>query len=334
MVNAPTRHPPTFPGGRRPPRGPRPVTGSPRETLAVSATILRSLGQTQDAEAQRLAQAGDGKAAEAARQLAEQAFDGASAVDAVLAPRGYRLLQQSEVARQSTSNLPISLSKTFKDALEAAGKEFHVVFSGLAEEAYRKVRDEQWVPPQTKRSSSGSRGARSTLNLSIDDALRREVQAMLPDLSAKAGYTISEASIALSYICDELGIERPGVKGATDRLNTRVPVSEMQHFSDEAATRGLTLQEITEEGIRSLLAGQWTPQRNVYFTDRAQAPGWTKPGSGAADGRTRLSVPLDPDLLQKLRDKAADLSQDLGFMVHPGAVVRQILTKALGQPAE
>lgn len=319
------------------------MAGSIRDHLTVAASVLKEVGATRYAEADRLREAGDSESAEAAGKRADEAYAGAAAVEAVIAPRGYLLLRDDQEKRESTSNLPVSMSEDLRNTLTAVAAEFGAVFAGMAEDAFRKVLEDGWIPPETPRGAAGTRGTKKNLNLKVDDSLRQQVRDMLPELSREAGYKISEANIVLSYICDELGVERAGAV-SLERLETRVQRPLLEHFHVQAGAAGLAFQEIVEDGIRELLVGAWTPERHPYLADVASRPRavqdrkmWVSAsGREWSDSglRARLSVPLDPELLASLRAKTDELSKELGFLVYPGSVVRQILTRRLGEPAE
>lgn len=345
MVPTPTRrHPPTYPDRRRPPRGRTPVAGSIRDRLANAATQLRKVGKDEESKAGHLRESGNEASADAALQRAEEAFDSAAAVDAVLAPRGYVLLKNTEVLG-ATGKLTLSLAKTLKDALTVAGAEFGVVFSGLVEEAYQKVRDGEWVPPQSVRAPKGTAGGAAVLNVAINEELRRQVRAMLPELSAQAGYRVTEGGIAVSYICDQLGIERPNMLDS-EGLAVRVPRSLVRHWEEQAEALGVSLEQIVEDRIPAVVDGSWKPGPHPYMADaksRARVPDVNRPGytiwspverSWSESDRAKLWLRIDKDLLAGLRSKAEELSEESGSLVYPGAIVRAILTDRLGEPAE
>lgn len=313
MVNAPTRRPPGHPGNRRPPKGPRLVAGSLRPTLVETVSFLKEHGQ----------------------------HDKAHAVEAVLGPRGYLLLQRSEEGE--TSPISLTVNADLGQALRAAAEEFEVVLDGLAEEAYRKVLDRGWIPLETGR---GKGGTKSTVQVQVDLGLRREVQAILPRLKEQAGYKVTESNIILSHICEELGIERPNSAKA-ESLQMRFPKSLVDHWNRQAESRGVTLEEVVEGRIPSLVDGSWTPTVNAYVADpksRPKVADASRPGISvwaSASGRkwseserVRLWLPIDKDLLTDLREKADALSDETGQLIYPGSVVRAILTDELGEPAE
>ncbi|MFR9794196.1 hypothetical protein ACL07V_37175 [Streptomyces sp. MB22_4] len=251
--------------------------------------------------------------------------DKAQSVEAVLAPGGWKQLRDTEGRAPKT--LPVYMNRALKDALLEAGKEFGWALDSLAEEAYQKVRDGEWMPPKGGR---GEGGTRAVLSVQVDQALFGQVDAMLPELTKKAGYRVSHAGIVQAYLCDELGVERPGTKGASPEM--RFPKSLVQHWKQAAAAEGVTLEAVAEEGIRALLQGETpVPGRNPYLSGEKRGP---RTRSWSESERQRLWLPLDKDLLTDLRAVAADLSKKNGYLVHPGAIIRAILTDRLGEPAE
>lgn len=296
MANAPTRRrPPNYPSGRRTQRGPRLVAGSIRDRLTSAAAVLRE----------------------------SEHFDEASAVESVLAPRGYLLLQRTE-QRGTASPLTITINEDLKQALTAAGEEFGVVFSGLADEAYQKVRA-GWIPPRPLQKR-GPGVKRAVLNVTVDSVLRSEVREMLPALRERAGYKVAEGNLVLSYICEELGVERPGTPFG-ERLAIRVPRVLLDHWKEQAGAQGTTVQQVAEEGIRDLLDGSWDPS---VLNDRSRPR--SGPGPWSDTDRQSFFMSNDPELFAALRAKAEELSGEFGFLVYPGALVRAILTERLGQP--
>lgn len=308
MANAPTRrHPPTYTAKRRPQKGPRPVAGSIRQRAASAVVKLKQHGD----------------------------HDEAAAISALLGPRGYLLLQRTEEGE--TSPLSLTVTAELAQALKAAADEFELVLDGLAEDAYRLVLDGEWLPAEMGRGKGGSR---ATVQVQVDKALRERVQALLPGLKEKAGYRITESNIVLSHICEELGIERASTAKA-ESLEMRFPASLVEYWERAAAGQGTTLQAVVEERIPPLVDGSWAPQVNTYMADvgarERTAGGAWKPsvaGRWSESERRRLWLPVDKDLLADLRAKAEDLTEQFGFLVYPGAVVRAILTDRLGEPAE
>jgi hypothetical protein len=276
------------------------VAGSLRSQLAETAAYLKEAGQ----------------------------YDRAQVVEAVIAPGGWKQLRDTEDRLPKT--LSVYMSPDLKAALVAASQEFNWPLDALAEEAYRKVAAGEWLPPKTGR---GEGGTRAVLPVQVDREVHDQVHAMLPELTQKAGYRISHAGIVVSYMCEELGIERANTAKA-ESLEMRFPKALIAHWTKRAAELGVELDQVVAEGIHGLLDGAWTPERHPYFTDRASVAASSRSGAWSESERQRFWLPIDRDLLADLRAKTQELSAQLGFLVYPGAVVRAILTDRLGEPAE
>jgi hypothetical protein len=267
------------------------------------------------------------RAASAVAKLKQHGdHDEAAAITALLGPRGSLLLQRTEEGE--TSPLSLTVTAELAQALRAAAEEFELVLDGLAEEAYRLVLDGEWLPAEMGRGKGGSR---ATVQLQVDKGLRERVQALLPELKERAGYRITESNIVLSHICEELGIERSNTaKG--DSLEMRFPKSLVQHWEQAAKAQGLELRAVAEEGVRDLVRGKAAvPGRNPYFTTDKRGP---RVRQWAESDRQRLWLPMDKELLADLRSTAEALTESNDYLVHPGAIIRAILTDRLGEPAE
>lgn len=285
MANAPTR-PPTYRHGRRLPKGPRLVAGSIHDRLNAAAA--------------RLSQVGD--------------HDSAEAVRAVAAPGGWNLLRAAQGSGREVTNLTLSTNTTIKSALNAAAEEFGVVLSHLATEGFEQVRDGLWIPAKVGRSQGG---ARTVVNVTIDDAVRREVRAMLPRLSQEAGYRITEGSIALSWLCEELGVDR----GTGAMFPLVLPKPLRDHFM-AAVESGVSLEEVVQGRVAELESGAWVMPRPVR-----------RPKGTQADVEVaKMPLRLDDRVRDALEELAPRLAAEFGVQVFPGTVVRAILTDRLGEP--
>lgn len=253
-------------------------------------------------------------------------YDRAQVVEATLAPGGWKELRDTE--NRAPKTLPVYMSPTLKKALQEASQEFNWPLDALADEAYQKVRDGEWLPPKRLR---GEGGARAVLTVDVDQALYDQVNGMLGELKAKAGYQVSHAGIIQAYLADELGIERPGSAKA-ESLEMRFPKSLVAHWRQAATAQGLELEAVAAEGVRELVEGDAAaPGRHPYFTVDKRGP---RTGSWSESERQRLWLPMDANLLADLRSVAEALSEEHGYLVYPGAIIRAILTDRLGEPTE
>lgn len=315
------------------------MAGSIRDRLKTAAAQLKEAGNSASTEADRLHNAGDSASAEKARLCAESAYDAASAVESILAPRGYLLLRREEQPGTG-SPLTVTLNEELKKTLLAAGEEFGVVFSGLAEEAYRLVRDGEWLPPKAAKAPRGTGGGKAVLNVRIDANLREQVQEMLPSLIERAGYRITEGGIVLAHICEELGIERPGA-GEAEWLRMVMPAPLVEYLQEQVKAEKLTFAKVLEDGLTDMADGAGVVPLNQWITDVESRPRdggkWSPVVPEAplsAFERARLDLKLHPDLMDRIRHRAGVETSRHGVLVHPGAVARAILTSRLGEPEE
>jgi hypothetical protein len=311
--DAPTRRPKNYPDQRRPSEGHRPVSGSIRARAASAVAKLKTYGD----------------------------HDEAAAIQSLLGPRGYLLLRRTEEGE--TSPLSLTVSDTLKRALLAAAEEFDVVLDAPAEQAYQRVLAGEWVPEQATWGSKG--GTKAVLQVSLDAGLRQEVQAQLSEISDAVGYKVLESNIVLSYLCEELGVEPDAGPRKPGRFASRYPAPLVAHWARAAEAAGTSLDQVVEDGARAVLDGSVAPKLNRYMADanaRVRVPDPDRPGqtiwapspAGRWSDASRewLGVHIDPDLLPGLALKAKELSEQNGFQVYPGSIVRAILTERLGQP--
>lgn len=291
MSNAPTRRPPGHPNParRRPQRGRRPVSGMIRPNLAEAAAVLKDAGR----------------------------HDLASSMEALNKPRGYLLLQRTEDMTPSPLSLTVPLP--LKRELESTARDMDQVLDSLADDAYRKVLAGGWVPPRWQRSKRPGHKT-SVFQVTVDKGLRHQVQELLPRLTGEAGYRVTESSIVLAHMCDELGVD----SGADAAMPLVLWEPLRDHFV-AARESGADLEAIVSERVWQLRDGSW------------EMPYPGRPEKGARQGvrQAKLSgLFLKADVREALHELAPALSDRFGVLVTPGTIVRVILTDRLGEPAE
>lgn len=298
MDNPRTRRPPgrpahtVRPAQRRTMRGRRNVPGMIRPHLAETVSVLKEAGR----------------------------YDLATTMEELGKPRGYLLLQRTD----DTSPSPISLTvpKALKMELQETAEEMDKVLDSLADDAYRLVLAGEWVPPKWQKSPArkGGAGQLATLQVQVDRELREQVQQKLPELSETAGYRVTESSIVMTYLCDELGVDR----GLSAAMVLLLPAPLRDHFA-AARDGGVDLSAVVDERVRQLMDGSWELPR----------PSRVVKGTWAGGKYAKLGgVILKTDVRDALHDLAPVLSEKLGMRVYPGMIVRAILTDRLGEPAE
>ena len=176
MANAPTR-PPTYSAGRRPPKGHRRVPRPLRDRLLTAAQHLEDAGHP------------------------ESAAD----VRAVVAPGGWTLLRTKNSAEASSgTNLALTIDQPLRDQLKAKAEEFGVTLSSVVEDGFRKVLAGEWMPPKLARSTTKNK---VVLNVRVDDSLRKQIDARKDELTAEAGYRVTQSLIAISFMAEDLGVD-------------------------------------------------------------------------------------------------------------------------------
>lgn len=278
-----------------------------------------------------------GNRLEEAEQHEEAAkhYDAATGVRAVLAPGGWTQLRTT---RTSGSNLAIQMGQDLKNALEEAAAYFGESLSAMATEGLRAAAAGDFLPP---RPYAGT-GKRVNLNVRIpDDVLDELGKERLAELTAEAGYNVSKGNIAMSWIADELGVDRP-VDTVSGALKMIAAKDFLEYVAVQRDERGLSLREVLEDGIRALLAGEYMPASFSRWVDVSARPR-TAGGTWAADPsrgsrgpveKSSLTVRIDADLLAALREWAVDMTEKTGGPFHAGMAGVAILKDKLGEPAE
>ncbi|MFK0288265.1 hypothetical protein ACIQVL_48510 [Streptomyces sp. NPDC090499] len=242
--------------------------------------------------------------------------DEASAIEAFLARGGWVHLRDTE-ERAGLSHISYTVPEQLKLALQEASKEFGWPLPAVAEAGYRAVLETGWRPPSIGRRATPNRGKRTTINFDISADLRHRVQQQLPRLTEEAGYRISESSIAVSWMCEELGVDQ----GLGSAMTLVLPKPLADHFQ-AARDAGTDLEGVVVERVGQLIGGEWMLPR----------PSRAPKGSLEDVALAKLSVRVDHETRDALHEMAPALSERLGVRVYPGTIVRAILTDRLGEP--
>ncbi|MFF4527041.1 hypothetical protein [Streptomyces bluensis] len=128
-----------------------------------------------------------------------QAVIAVAAVDAVLKPGGWTQLREDEGV--FTTNLPLTTRASVRDALTKAADMKRESLSSLVTEGYQKVLAGEWMPPKpTRAGRHDPSDARAVLNVTVEDALRRDLRESFPRLMEDLGYRVTEGGTALAYL--------------------------------------------------------------------------------------------------------------------------------------
>jgi hypothetical protein len=166
-----------------------------RDRLKTAADLLRAAGHDKAVQ-------GD---AEVAGAYASAARD----VEAVLAPGGWNWLRETEGTQAEMVSLPLTMDRRLKNLLAKAAEDTGTVPSAAVAEGYRAFLEGRFVPPRVQQTRGDAGYSKTTMTVTVPKALRAEVSARIPQVAEEAGYRITLSSIALEWLMDELGVDRP-----------------------------------------------------------------------------------------------------------------------------
>jgi regulator of protease activity HflC (stomatin/prohibitin superfamily) len=166
-----------------------------RDRLKTAAELLRT--------------ASDDKAGQGDEKAASAYADAARDVEAVLAPGGWNWLRETEATQSEMVSMGLTMDKRLKNALSAAAENTGTVPSAAVVKGYQAFLEGRFVPPRVQ-STRGSAGySKTTLTVTFPKSLQAEVRARIPQVEEAEGYRITLSSIAIEWLMDELGVERP-----------------------------------------------------------------------------------------------------------------------------
>lgn len=273
--------------------------------------------------------------------------DEAAAIEAFLAPRGWVGLRDTDPSvTAEKSPLSLTMTRALKAALKQAEADFNSPLETLAENGFRAVLETSWLPPKTLISRSRGelqkaqrelkKQAKTVLQLDVDNELRGQVERKVEELTQRAGYRVTLSSIAISWMCEELGVDRPSAEDR-DVLRLKVRREFAAHVAAAASERGTTPLQVLEEGVREVLEGSWEPPLSEWRANvggRPREGGRWKSATGKPVEFTKLTLPVEQELLEGLRVKAAEMNEKSDMPVHAGTIGAAILRARLGEPAE
>jgi hypothetical protein len=130
----------------------------------------------------------------------------AEAMEAVLAPGGWKELQQEGVF---TTNVPLSIRLSLRKAIEDASRKSPKTrnLSRLVAQGYEAVLDGSWEPPAPAGPQPMAPGdSRVILNVTLENALRERLRGEFDPLKERLGYKVTEGGTAVAYLRHRLGI--------------------------------------------------------------------------------------------------------------------------------
>jgi hypothetical protein len=135
----------------------------------------------------------------------EEALD----VEAVLAPGAWNWLRETKSTKGELPPLPLTMDRRLKDALAKAAEDKGAVPSAIVVEGFQAFLDGRFVPPRVRQARGRAGYVKTTMTVTVPQDLRDEVSAAIPQVAEEAGYRITLSSIAIEWLMEELGVERP-----------------------------------------------------------------------------------------------------------------------------
>lgn len=133
----------------------------------------------------------------------------AKAMEAVLAPGGWKHLQADREEGVFTTNVPLTIRVSLRDAIKDASEKDPETMnlSRVVAEGYEKVLAGEWMPPAPGRPQRLAPGdSRAVLNVTLDDSLRHRLRTQFPRLKEQLGYKVTEGGTAVAYLRHRLGV--------------------------------------------------------------------------------------------------------------------------------
>ncbi|MFC9498384.1 hypothetical protein [Streptomyces sp. NPDC056982] len=134
----------------------------------------------------------------------------AYAVQAVLAPRGWTLLQGSKDEGTSSGvgrNLAMSVTDSLRSALKEASEQTDTTLGAVATAGLDRYVKGKWIPPKPVRSRRGTNAVKGSLNVRIDEQVLDAAVTRAAADSAELGYKLTVAWIALSWLVEEFDLQ-------------------------------------------------------------------------------------------------------------------------------
>jgi hypothetical protein len=185
----PNRH---HTSGRRPPKGPTVARRTPRTTdtdyevtragLTTAAKLLRTFDHKDAAKA-------------------------TAALDAVLAPGGWKLLRPDYTPGD---NLAIYMDLDIREKLKAAAAAAGDILGEVVTDGFRAFIEGTWTPRQPgqrARRNSGATSKKGNLNVTPDNEVRRQARNRAEDVSAELGWRVTEAKLAAAWLIEKYGLD-------------------------------------------------------------------------------------------------------------------------------
>lgn len=125
--------------------------------------------------------------------------DIAEAIEQVIAPGGWRLLQPRP-ASYDDPNMALFMNKAIKEQLAAKAEAAGTTLTADVNEAFEKFAAGEFVPSEPIRSRRGSGAEKTNLNVRPRAALKQQVDELAPAKTDELGWKVTAARVATSYL--------------------------------------------------------------------------------------------------------------------------------------
>ncbi|MFF1298111.1 MULTISPECIES: hypothetical protein [unclassified Streptomyces] len=180
-----------------------------RDRLKTAAELLRTVADEKAAQGAAEAAQGNDKAARRHSTDANAFEEAAMDVEAVLAPGGWNWLRETQATQSEMASMGLTIDRRLKDALSKAAEDTGTMPSAAVVKGFQAFVEGRFVPPEVKQTRGSAGYSKTTLTVTFPKALQAEVRARIPQVAEKAGYRITLSSIAIEWLLEELGVERP-----------------------------------------------------------------------------------------------------------------------------
>jgi hypothetical protein len=130
-------------------------------------------------------------------------------VEAVLVTGGWTMLRDAKGSGSEVVSLALTMDKRLKQDLVDAAEATGTVLSNAVTEGLRAFLADEFVPPRVQQARGRAGYSKTTMTVTVPQELRDQVNAHIPTVAEDAGYRITVSSIAVEWLMEELGVERP-----------------------------------------------------------------------------------------------------------------------------
>ncbi|MFJ2279194.1 hypothetical protein ACIOEZ_34160 [Streptomyces sp. NPDC087866] len=190
--------------------------------------------------------------------------DLATAVDQVLAPRGWvelRATDTDDVTQLPRLNMAIFLSAVDRDRITAGAAELGMSVTDMVDVGFRAVLAGQYKPNKLPQARKGAAKNKVNLNVTPTLSLRLEVEELTGMLATNVAADYLMYRFKAGPYADDY--EGPPLAPGAER-NPRVPLAVRELIRERAAAAGRKVTDDVNEGYQQYLAGKFAPGDVVW----------------------------------------------------------------------